>query len=59
MFEKDNSQAEIDALVSEVKRDVALDPESQSPPYSGHESAEYGSGPDQSAAGPAGVGYAG
>jgi hypothetical protein len=56
MFEKDNSESMIQAKVSEMKSAVRLDPESQSPEYSGHESADYGPGPDKSAAGPHGVG---
>ena len=44
MFSKDNSQSDINAKVSEVKSAVTLDAESQSPEFSGHESAEYGSG---------------
>lgn len=56
MFEKDNSMSMVQSAASEVKSAVRLDPESQSPEYSGHESADYGSGPDKSAAGPKGVG---
>ena len=54
MLEKDNSQSLVDAAVNEVKRSVTLDESSQSPQYSGHESADYGSGPDQSSAVPSG-----
>lgn len=55
LFTKDDSQSKIDALVSEVKGSTTLDPESQSPEFSGHESAEYGKG-GPSEAGPKGVG---
>lgn len=53
-FEKDGAQEAINAAVSEVKSSIDLDAESQSPEFSGHESAPYGSGPDQSAAVPKG-----
>lgn len=53
-FEKDNSQSAINAAVNEVKSSTDLDAESQSPKYSGHESAPYGDGPKESAAKPSG-----
>ena len=56
MFEKDTAASQVASAVSEVKSSTRLDTESQSPKFSGHESADYGSGPDKSAAGPRGVG---
>lgn len=56
MFEKDSAASQVASKVSEVKGSTRLDSESQSPEFSGHESADYGSGPDKSAAGPKGVG---
>lgn len=55
-MEKDNSQSMIDACVSEVKAAVRLEEGNQSPEFSGHESADYGSGPDKGVAGPHSVG---
>jgi hypothetical protein len=55
-MEKDNSLSMINQKVNEVKAAIQLDEASQSPQYSGHESADYGPGPDKSVAGPHGVG---
>lgn len=55
-MERDNSKAMIDAKVAEVKGAVRLDEGSQQMEFDGHASADYGNGPDKSAAGPHGVG---
>lgn len=55
-MEKDNSLQMAQALVSEVKASIKLDEDSQSPKFSGHESADYGPGPDKGVSGPHGVG---
>jgi len=54
MLEKDNAFAAIAAKVSEVKASTTLDASNQQSEYSGHSSANYGSGPDKSAAVPGG-----
>lgn len=51
---KDDSYSAIDAAVNEVKRSIDLDEESQSPDFSGNESAPDAGGPEASAAKPSG-----
>ena len=41
MFTNDDSKAQVDSAVAEVKKAVDLDPESQKDEYSGHSSAPY------------------
>lgn len=55
MFSKDNAASEVQSAANEAKSSITLDAESQSPEFSGHESAEYGEGGPK-AAGPKGVG---
>jgi len=60
MFTPDNKEAMIQAACRECKSAVRLDPDSQSPEYSGHESAPDPGSVDQSAAVPGGspgIGY--
>jgi hypothetical protein len=55
-MEKDNSLSMVNQAANEVKAAIRLDESGQSPKFSGHESADYGSGPDKGVAGPHGVG---
>jgi len=56
MMEKDNSLSMAKAAVADAQNSIRLDPSNQQTPggYSGHNSAPYGSGPQQSAAVPSG-----
>lgn len=54
MFEKDNAESMVRSAAESCKRDVTLDVGNQQQNDSGHSSAPYGEGPNQSAANPAG-----
>lgn len=54
MIEKDNSMAMVQSEVAAAKAAVRLNDANQQHPDSGHSSANYGGGPKQSAAVPAG-----
>jgi hypothetical protein len=54
MFEKDNCASMVKSAAEECKRDITLSPGNQQQNDSGHSSASYGDGPNQSAANPAG-----
>jgi hypothetical protein len=55
MMMSDPIDGEMKKAVEQCKKDVHLDPDSQSPKFSGHESAPYGGGAP-SAAGPSSKG---
>jgi len=52
VFTTDNAQSQINSLVSEVKRSVMLDPESQRPEYSGNEAGDVKEAGPKDAVGP-------
>lgn len=54
MLTEDTSFDRVNRVVEMCKKDVKLTPETQSQRESGHSSADYGSGPPQSAANPSG-----
>jgi hypothetical protein len=54
MLNKDNAASMVSSEVESCKRDIDLNAGNQQHNDSGHTSAPYGSGPDQSAANPSG-----
>ena len=55
MLMTDNSYDRVNKLADMCKKDVTLTPDTQKQKESGHDSADYGSGPAQSDANPPGA----